>query len=347
MPAWRAGSWAADAWAGTAWDESEPPAAGTAWFSTAWASGSWREGAWTVGAPVGPTIVSIVPGETSAVVTHSNGGTHYRLTTPVGGTPGAWVALGTSPVTITGLTANTEYTLDISDDESTVADSENFGTENPGSGGGEIDPTPPPSPAVLTSATTASITSSGAVVGCTTDIATGTLYVAVTTSATAPSAAAIEAGTGFAAAGSQLITSTGAKTRAVSGLLASTVYYHHHLHKSVGGDSNILTSASFTTAAPPPPAPATVTIRLVDAAVSGAALPDLAAIQWAWWDDAADESETWGVMPTASGTAESTNEAGALQLEATSTKSSGQTVLIKLYQHGYPPRAFTGLLTVD
>jgi hypothetical protein len=91
----------------------------------------------------------------------------------------------------------------------------------------------------------------------------------------------------------------------------------------------------------------TVTVRLVDAAVNGAALPGLAAIQWAWWDDAADESETWGVMPTASGTAESTNEAGAIQLEADSTKSSGQTVLIKLYQHGYPPRAFTGLLTVD
>jgi hypothetical protein len=92
---------------------------------------------------------------------------------------------------------------------------------------------------------------------------------------------------------------------------------------------------------------ATVTVRLVDAAVSGAALPDLAAVQWAWWDTAADESETWGVMPTAQGTAESTDGTGAIQLEAVSAKTSGQTVLIKLYQHGYPPRAFTGLLTVD
>lgn len=92
---------------------------------------------------------------------------------------------------------------------------------------------------------------------------------------------------------------------------------------------------------------ATVTVRLVDAAVSGAALPDLAAVQWAWWDTAADESETWGVMPTAQGTAESTDGTGAIQLEAVSAKTSGQTVLIKLYQHGYPPRAFTGLLTID
>lgn len=93
---------------------------------------------------------------------------------------------------------------------------------------------------------------------------------------------------------------------------------------------------------------ATITIRLLDAAVSGAALPGLTGIEWAWWDDAADESETWGVMPTASGTTEVSDATGAIDLVATgSTKTSGQTAFIKLYKHGYPPRAFSGLLTVD
>jgi hypothetical protein len=99
---------------------------------------------------------------------------------------------------------------------------------------------------------------------------------------------------------------------------------------------------------PPPPGSATITIRLLDAAVSGAALPDLTAIQWAWWDDAADESETWGVMPTAMGTTQTTNAGAAIALvAASSSKTSGQTAFIKLYKHGYPPRAFSGLLTVD
>ncbi len=70
-------------------------------------------------------------------------------------------------------------------------------------------------------------------------------------------------------------------------------------------------------------------------------------MQWAWWDNAADESETWGVAPTASGTTESTDGAGIVTLEAASGKTSGETVFVKLYQHGYPPRAFSGLLTVN
>jgi hypothetical protein len=96
------------------------------------------------------------------------------------------------------------------------------------------------------------------------------------------------------------------------------------------------------------PGAASVTVRLVDAPSGSAPLPSLTGIQWAWWDNASDESETWGVSPTASGTTESTDGSGSITVTATaSTKTSGQTVLIKLYQHGYPPRAFTGLLTVN
>lgn len=96
------------------------------------------------------------------------------------------------------------------------------------------------------------------------------------------------------------------------------------------------------------PGLATITIRLLDAAVSGAALPSLTGIQWAWWDNAADESETWGVTPTASGTTETTDGSGSIALVATgSSKTSGQTAFVSLYKHGHPPRAFSGLLTVD
>ncbi len=98
---------------------------------------------------------------------------------------------------------------------------------------------------------------------------------------------------------------------------------------------------------PPPPGAATVTIRLVDAAVNGQPLANLSAIQWSWWDDAVDEASTRGVPPTASGNVQITDEAGAMQLAANSTKSSGQPVFIDLYQHGYPPRAFKGLLVID
>jgi hypothetical protein len=112
---------------------------------------------------------------------------------------------------------------------------------------------------------------------------------------------------------------------------------------SLSGALGITGSFSIVT-----PGLATITIRLLDAAVSGAALPDLTGIQWAWWDDAADESETWGVMPTAMGTTQTTNAGAAIALVATgSSKTSGQTAFISLYKHGYPPRAFSGLLTVD
>jgi hypothetical protein len=67
------------------------------------------------------------------------------------------VALGASPVTLTGLAANSEFTLDISDDASTVADTADFGTLNVGTGGGEIDTTQSPVP-VLTLPTATDIT---------------------------------------------------------------------------------------------------------------------------------------------------------------------------------------------
>ena len=100
----------------------------------------------------------------------------------------------------------------------------------------------------LSSATDAAIGSSTATVGATTDEANGTLYAFVSTSATAPVAATLKAGTGAAWAGSQAVTSTGAKTLNATGLAPVTSYYAHLIHTDVAGnDSNIVTTAQFTT----------------------------------------------------------------------------------------------------
>jgi hypothetical protein len=89
------------------------------------------------GTPSTPTIGTITPTADGCVFTHSGGGTHYRIFV-LAGSPGAWVSLPASPVTITGLTANTEFTLQLSGDGSTVADAEDWGTLNPGVGGGGV-----------------------------------------------------------------------------------------------------------------------------------------------------------------------------------------------------------------
>lgn len=102
----------------------------------------------------------------------------------------------------------------------------------------------------------ASVTSVGTTTGTgnvTTNEGNGTLYSVVSTSATAPSAAQIQAGndhTGAAAvwSGNQAISSTGAKTLSITGLTASTSYYAHFQHKdSANNNSSVVTSAQFTT----------------------------------------------------------------------------------------------------
>jgi hypothetical protein len=109
--------------------------------------------------------------------------------------------------------------------------------------------TPPlPTAPSLTSAsgtTTGTTTADGSI---TTDVGHGTLYAAVTTSATPPSRAALIAGTGFAYAANQAVTSTGAKSFGATGVTAETTYYWHWVHDTgYGVYSSIVSSASFTT----------------------------------------------------------------------------------------------------
>lgn len=94
-----------------------------------------------------------------------------------------------------------------------------------------------------------------ATAGATTDTATGTMYAIVSTVATPPTVAEIQAGqqSGGAAAawaGNQAISSTGAKTFSATGLTASTTYYAHVQHRDgSSNDSAVVSSASFTTSA--------------------------------------------------------------------------------------------------
>jgi hypothetical protein len=85
-----------------------------------------------------PVIGTVTPGETSVTFTYTGPATHYRLTPLDTGVPGAAVSIPASPVTVTGLTANREYLLEIGPNSTTWVDSEEFGTENPGTGGGTI-----------------------------------------------------------------------------------------------------------------------------------------------------------------------------------------------------------------
>jgi hypothetical protein len=79
-----------------------------------------------------PVIVDVTATDTTAVVTYTGTATHYRLD------GGASVAIGASPHTITSLTADTEYDLEITADEVTWTAVYPFGTDNSGSGGGGI-----------------------------------------------------------------------------------------------------------------------------------------------------------------------------------------------------------------
>jgi len=108
---------------------------------------------------------------------------------------------------------------------------------------------------VLSSPTVTSITSSTATGSVTTDGSDGTMYSIVSTSATPPSVAQIQAGqnsSGVAAvwSGNQAISSSGTKNFSITGLASSTTYYAYFQHKNAAAaDSLVVSSSSFTTSA--------------------------------------------------------------------------------------------------
>jgi hypothetical protein len=151
---------------------------------------------------------------------------------------------------VTTLTGSTTYYLHV-----TATDAAG-NTSTPVSSAGFTTPAPSDTTApVLTSATGTATGTTTATVGVTTDEANGTLRCVVTTSATQPSVAQIKAGqthTGAAApyAGSQVVSSTGAKTFSATALASGTQHYAHFCHTdTANNDSNRITSAGFTTTA--------------------------------------------------------------------------------------------------
>lgn len=217
------------------------------------------------------TVTSITSsGATIGATTDENNGTFYGVVTVSGTAPSstqvengqdssgsaathagnvAVSSTGAKTLTATGLTASTSYYAhmmhkDSAGNKSTVISSTQFTTS--GGGGDTTAPT-------LSAATITSITSTTAVLGATTDEANGTLYVVVSTSNTAPSAAQIIAGqihTGSAAtfAGNLAISSTGAKTITATGLASVANYYAHFTHRDAASNSSaVLSSGQFTT----------------------------------------------------------------------------------------------------
>jgi len=117
---------------------------------------------------------------------------------------------------------------------------------------------------VLSGAIYDTLTSTSVYIRVTTNTANGTLYVVLTTSATAPSSAQIKAEqdhTGATAtyATNLTITTIGQKWRNPTGLSAGT-YYAHWIHTNASAaDSNIISSASIAITAPDSTAPTLTT----------------------------------------------------------------------------------------
>lgn len=95
------------------------------------------------GTPSTPTIGTIVSGDTTLTIPYSGPVTHYRVY-EIGSSAPAWISAPPSPIVFAG-GLNREYNVEVSGDGSTVADSQQAGTNNPGTGGGEFTlPVEPP-----------------------------------------------------------------------------------------------------------------------------------------------------------------------------------------------------------
>lgn len=106
-----------------------------------------------------------------------------------------------------------------------------------------------------------------------------------------------------------------------------------------------------TSAAPPPPTGRTVTLRLIDKAASGAALPSLTGLKWAFYDTT--DPSAWAAGPVDKGSGESTDGSGDLLVNLTNTTLSAGQVgwLIVTNSDGTvtqspPCRSFCGPVTV-
>lgn len=115
--------------------------------------------------------------------------------------------------------------------------------------GTSLQATAPAAP-VLSVPTASTAGSTTATVGCTSDTASGTLYVVVTTSATQPSAAQIKASTDHADAAAAYSSSdasvtAGANTFDATGLTSGLTYFAHFVQNANSADSDVLSTSAF------------------------------------------------------------------------------------------------------
>ena len=80
-----------------------------------------------------PTIGEIISGDTTLTIPYTGAVTHYRVY-EIGSAAPAWISAPPSPIVFTGV-SNREYNVEVSGNGSTVADSAQAGTNNPGTGG--------------------------------------------------------------------------------------------------------------------------------------------------------------------------------------------------------------------
>lgn len=235
----------------------------------------------------------------------------------------AVTATGVQNISATGLSASTGYYWhyqhqDAATNDSTVATSAQFTTDAP-------DLTAP----ALTSPTgtqTGSTTANGSV---TTDEGNGTLYAVVTTSATKPSVAQIQAGqdhTGAAAAyaTSQAVNATGVQNVSATGLSPATGYYWHYQQQDAAtNDSTVATSAQFTTASA---AVKGASITLHDGTTPQASITNILAL---WWDAASPTG-----APAFESSTASTDASGVmtLDLDNDTALAIGATGFLMLYK---------------
>lgn len=157
----------------------------------------------------------------------------------------AVTAAGVQNITPSGLSASTQYYThyqhqDAATNDSTVSSADGFTTSS-----GDV--TAP----ILSSATGTEVSATSADLSVSTDEDNGTLYWVVTTSATKPSVAQVQAGqdhtgTAAAASGNQAVSATGAQNATATGLTSKITFYAHFQQADTAtNDSAVVTSSAF------------------------------------------------------------------------------------------------------
>lgn len=232
-------------------------------------------------------------------------------------------ATGSQSVSFTGLTASTTYYVhyvheDAAANVSTAVTSSSFTTDT-------VDTTAP----TLSSASGTATGQTTADLSVSTNEGNGTLYWVVSTSATPPSVAQIQAGndsTGSAAAdsGNQSVSGTGTQNANATGLAAGTTYYAYFQHTdAASNDSTVASSASFATSAAAVKG-IQLSLKEADGTTAAASLTGLYYHAW-------DALNPAGASD-ANGSAESTDASGVLEIDIdTFSASIGGEVFLFVY----------------